>query len=244
MAILRPRNDGYSYFEKADKATRYVGRYAGWTAVILGNGESRARHDLWRIRVAYPSTALVVACNSYYIDVERGLVPLPHFVGVVDPQITREIMESGYIDRHPCLVNPIHMEWMKNELWKEKGGDPGPLTCPKQLIELDWRLDYNCGTEMAHFALRVGCSAVVLMGFDGPSDDDTVVNNVYKGRPSCLATAFSPSPGRDQMKRMRRGWPDVPFYQVDTTWIQDAPTISFEDLFTLKELLELVEEQV
>jgi hypothetical protein len=239
MTLLQSKHDGYVYFEAARKASDYIGCYPGWVGVIIGNGESRLPYDLWRIRSELPK-ALLVACNSYYHDVDQGVQPLPHFLGAVDPVIAREIMCSGYADRYPFLVNPISLEWYQNERWNANGGDPGLMPRPANLIQLDWRVDYNCGVEMAHFAMRVGCRAVVLLGFDGPTDDEEVVNNVYKGYPGCAATAWSPSPGRDQMRNMRRKWPSVPFYQVDTSWIRDADTISFGAMFNL----ELVGERV
>lgn len=197
--------NGLSYFgsRHPHKASQWKGTMDG-PAVILGNGESRREVDLWELQ---RRGLKLFACNSYYLDAMEGREPFPDFVGAVDNHITYEIYQSGYANDHWFLVTMSGLYWIEKH--KET---PDPQA---RMIEWDYNANFNCGVEMAQFALVCGCEPLYLLGFDGPGD---VVNNVYKERTNCFATEVTPQPGRWQMQAVLNYFHKIVF-QVGTEWM-------------------------
>ena len=163
---LQIRRD-LTFYETSHRASAFRNVHEGKTGIVLGNGESRLAYDLFELD---PDGVVLFACNAYYRDVLAGKQPPCAYLGAVDRQISKEIVDSGWVDDNWTLLVPANLKKMRP-----------PANPPPRLIEFDYNANFNCGIEMVQFALLTGCSPVVLMGFDG--SEPTNVNNVYKGTP-------------------------------------------------------------
>ena len=120
-------------------------------AFVLGNGKSRLAVDLNSLR----PHGKIYGCNALYRDFT------PDVLVATDPEISREIQESGY-----SLKNEFHTRKPLNDLGA---------------IQLSRYNGYSSGPNALHLAIKQGGIKIFLLGFDLDSPEDGRFNNVYAG---------------------------------------------------------------
>lgn len=122
----------------------------GTEAIVLGNGKSRLDFELKPLLKEY----YIYGCNAIYREIQ------PDFLIAVDPNMVREILESGYKNRIYSYNRLRKVQEHVKYIEPDKGWASGPTAV-------------KLAAQHKH-------SKVYLMGFDINSNDDKI-NNVYAG---------------------------------------------------------------
>lgn len=190
------------------------------SALVLGNGESRKNLDIDGFR----DQSLIIGCNAIIRDT------LPDAVVCCDIRMAKE---AEKIHKVPIYVRPENMVPLNRiEIYRALPNLPY-VGSEKQDQPRHW----GSGPYAVLLATELGCSTVMLAGFDLYSKDGKI-NNLYKGSEHYLpatANAVDPSYWIYQISKIFELNPFVTFvilneegWQMPAEWQKE--NVKFEDI--------------
>lgn len=169
-------------------------------ALVIGNGESRARFDLNEVKHhkngAISAGALqTYGCNALHRDYA------PHFLVVTNDEIIDEVIGSDYTTTNIVYANLNNVSKFYTQLYRIPQ-DP----C------------WDAGAMAAYMACFDGHSTVFLIGFDGIDSQDHSYN-MYQGTSGYpeLENGYSEEFWVRTMGRVFAAYPEVDFVRVMPT---------------------------
>jgi hypothetical protein len=141
---------------------RVTNRQISNRAVIIGNGESRAKYEVNLLKnhrggLLGAGAVQTYGCNALYRDFT------PTFLVTTGKEITQEIAASGYCDDHIVYANSEHV-----------------ATHPGKFYLVPQDPHYSAGAIATYLAAFDGHKTIYFLGFDTGAGAD-YNNNVYAG---------------------------------------------------------------
>ena len=134
------------------------------TAFVLGNGQSRAGVDLYRL----PDLGTVYGCNALYRDFQ------PDVLVATDRPMAQEIEATGYARTRRFYT-------------RRPQPNSGALTVPREYF------GYSSGPIAAALAAQENHDPIYLLGFDLGADQHGRFNNIYAGSANYKAAGTEPT---------------------------------------------------
>lgn len=170
-------------------------------AVVIGNGESRLKFGLFELS---GRECIVFGCNALYRDFT------PTFLGAVDRGMICELLESNYHLDNYCVFPKTDTPRISRQ-----------VKDTSRIIEWTDDRGWSTGPMMVHFACRLGCNPIYLLGFDFSFSRDHTVNNIYKGSKNYASrdSVITPSGNWETQTRFAmKEFPKVKFLQINPSW--------------------------
>jgi hypothetical protein len=177
-----------------------TGTQFGTKALVIGNGESRAKFNLANIKNHKNGAISLGALQTYGCNaLHREYTP--HFLFVTRPEILNEVVDSNYTAANIVYANRSYVN-----------------ADPTQLYYIPQDPCWNSGAMAAYMACFDGHSKVYMVGFDGV-DTPTHSYNLYQdtnGYPE-LKDGYSEAFYIQSMLQVFNTYPDVDFVRVKPT---------------------------